>query len=273
VLRVAKHSVLYLLRVIKHAATDDSHLQTTFADVALGSEQFVDLAQADTRRISSVESALQLLVKNEPISLRVLERALTESQLTQYRDCCNQPSSFDIACKEQDYPLQFVQYLHLIRQGDRYEALAQSARRRKTLNRTAAEQFSQQAETSYESALMELADLLAPPYQDMKHAFDYVQAELIRNLLDRQVDCSMGNDPNADCVSVPRLKTSRSKYTIKETATTPSKHEHRMSCQCDALIPAALELLYGKQTTSQELTDEQSAKLRQKLKIIRNRDD
>jgi hypothetical protein len=264
--------VLHLLRVIKHAS--DEHTQENFADTDIGNEDFVALDDADTKRIAAIVSALQHLAENTPAPKRLIERALTESQLTQYRDCCNQLSSLDSVYKAQDFPMQFVRYLKYVQQGDRYEALAQSARRRKTVkrdyrNRTAAEQYSQLAETSYESALMELAGLLEPYDNNRARYFDYKQAELIRQLLDRPVDCSMGNDPNADQVCVPRLRTSKSKYTIEGTATTPSKQEHRVSCQCDAIIPAALELLYGKQELREDpqLADE----LRNKLKAIMNK--
>lgn len=137
--------------------------------------------------------------------------------------------------------------------------------KRDARGRTAPERYGQLAETSYESALMELADLLEPYDKERKHYFDYKQAENIRQLLDRPVDCSIGNDPNADCVSVPRLRSSRSKYTIKNDIATTSKHEYQLGCQLDTLISAALELLYGEHvsTTQAELTDKQRSKLKQ----------
>ncbi len=112
---------------------------------------------------------------------------------------------------------------------------------------------------------MELADLLEPYDKHRAAFFDYRQAEHIRQLLDRPVDCSIGNDPNADCVNVPRLRSSKSKYTIKNDIATTGKHEYQLGCQRDTLISAALELLYGEHvsTTQGKLTGEQRSKLKQ----------
>lgn len=249
-------------------------MQELFADFNIGSEQFIDLADADTKRIAAIRSALQHLAQNTPAPKRLIDRALTAMQLTQYRECCQQPCAFDDILAQQDYPLQFIRYLKYVKQGDRCEALAQSARKRKSVKRnhlgkTAAQRYSDLAETSYESAVMELIDLLEPT---KGMPFDHVQASLIQMTLDRHVDCSNGNAPNADAVCVPRLKTSRSKYTIKDEIATTSKHEHQLRCQHDALIPAALELLYEKHIVPQDVTDAQNAKLKQMLNTLRKHD-
>lgn len=263
--------MLLLLRVIQHAG--DEYTQELFADCDIGSEHFIALDDADTKRIVAIKSALNCIADNTLVPKRLIDRALTEAQRADIRSCCNQPTSFELDYKPQDFPLQFVRYLNYVQQGDRYTALAQSARKRKSVKRdargrTAAQRYSDLAETSYESAVMELTDLLEPT-QGMP--FDHQQAGMIRMVLDREVDCSIGNEPNPDAVCVPRLKTSKSQYAIKNDIATTSKHEHLQRCQRDALIPVALELLYGKQeapaTTSS--TQEQSALLKQKLNQLR----
>jgi len=92
---------------------------------------------------------------------------------------------------------------------------------------------------------------------------------MIQMMLDRQVDCSVEYAPGADAACVPRLKTSRSKYTIKANIATVSKHEHQLSCQLDALIPVAMELLYGKKEIPQAVSDAQNAKLKSMLNKLR----
>jgi hypothetical protein len=244
--------VLHLLRVIHHAG--DNHVHELFADYNIGNEQFIALADAGTKRIAAIKSALTCIAENQLAPRRLLDRALIDAQLTQYRECCQQPTSFDIEYREADFPLQFLRYLQLVRQGDRYTALANSALRKKSLKKdylgqTTTQRFFHLAEGSYESAVMDLTDLLEP-LQGMP--FDHAQAERIRLILDRPVDCRVGYEPNADPVCVPRLKTSRSKYAIKDDIASATKHEHLLGCQRDALIPAALELLYGKQERKED---------------------
>jgi hypothetical protein len=161
--------------------------------------------KAKAKRLKRLKELLARLKKGEDITRRDLKGVLTDEQWQDFENA-NEYLKVDYT-QVLERPQELNMYLDKLKQGDFYHARADStpvtARSRiDSRNRNGRLRLRHQAEGAYEDAVMYLCDLL--------DGNDAQLAQEVRLWLDREVDTSVGNAPNADPQSVPRVKGSRS---------------------------------------------------------------
>lgn len=264
--RRAQYSALFELRRVKYEGVDDSQYLHSLTYVDLESEQFIDIDDADLQRLRRITAALKLIVAQRAVPDGKMRSALTAEQYDEY------VKSFDwdmshVECDEHgDLPWQLVDYMDKVRQGDKYTRIAnmfKRSKKRDAQGRTAFGRYEAKAESCYEDAVMDLVnaidtDPLRNPMPDSK-----VAGEILR-WLDRDVNPEPGYAPDTTAAGVPRIRGSKSKYTLVESDPVVGVRLRKHWRQREALSKAALELLYA-EPEEDVLTDQQRQKLREKF--------
>lgn len=251
---------------------DDSQYIHSLTYVDLESEQFIDIDDADLQRLRRITVALKLIVAQRAVPDGKMRSALTAEQYDEY------VKSFDwdmshVECDEHDdLPWQLRDYMDKVRQGDKYTRIAnmfKNSRKRGLDGKTAFRRYDDKAESCYEDAVMDLVNAvdtnpLRNPNPDHKVAGD------ILRWLDRDVNPEPGYAPDISAAGVPRIRGSKSKYTLVESDPVVGVRLRKHWRQREALSKAALELLYA-EPEEDVLTDEQRQKLRDKYdELLRN---
>ncbi len=264
--RVAQYAALFELRKIKTEGVDDSQYLHALTYVDLGSEQFVDIAYADIDRLQRITAALKTVVDQRSVPDAKINSALTAEQYTEYLSSFDWDISHVEHDDQGDMPWQLVNYMDKVREGDRYTRIAnlfKRSKKRDEQGRTAFGRYEAKAFGSYEDAVMSLVNTidtnpLRNPLPDHK-----VAGEILR-WLDRDVNPEPGFQPDVTAVGVPRVRGTKSKYTLVESDPVVGVRLRKHWRQREALSKAALELLYA-EPEEDVLTDEQRQKMRDKL--------
>jgi hypothetical protein len=267
-----QYAALFALRTIKHEGVDDSDYLHSLTYVDLDSEQFVDIEPADVVRLRDINAALKHVIKQRAVPKHQMQRALTAEQYTAYVDSFD----WDISHVESDesdaLPWQLRDYMDKIQQGDRYTRIANMFRRSKKRDaqgRTAFGRYESAAESCYEDALMDLVNAVDTDHKRNPNADSRVAGE-IQRCLDRDVNPEPGYTPYPSAAGVPRVRGTRSKYTLVDDDPVVGSRLRKHWRQREALTKAALELVYAEPEEA-VLTDEQRLKLRNKLDaLLRN---
>lgn len=264
--RRAQYSALFELRHVKYEGVDDSQYIHSLHYADLESEQFTNIDDADVVRLRHITAALKLIVAQRAVPDVKMRSALTAEQYDEY------VKSFDwdmshVECDEHgDMPWQLVDYMNKVRQGDRYTRIAnlfKRSKKRDVQGRTAFGKYESLAFGCYEDAVIDLCnavdtDPLRNPNPDHK-----VAGEILR-WLDRDVSNEPGCGPDISAAGVPRIRGSKSKYTLVESDPVVGVRLRKHWRQREALSKAALELLY-EEPEEDVLTDQQRQKLREKF--------
>ena len=264
--RVAQYAALFELRQIKSEGVDDSQYLHALTYVDLGSEQFVDIAYADIDRLQRITAALKTVVDQRSVPDAKINSALTAEQYTEYL------SSFDwdISHVEHDHhgemPWQLVNYMDKVREGDRYTRISnmfKRSKKRDAQGRTAFGRYESKAFGCYEEAVMDLCNYVDTDQKRNPNADSQVAGEILR-WLDRDVNPEPGYAPDISASGVPRVRGTKSKYTLIDEDPVVGVRLRKHWRQREALSKAALDLLYA-EPEEDVLTDEQRQKMRNKL--------
>lgn len=264
--RVAQYAALFELRQIKSEGVDDSQYLHALTYVDLGSEQFVDIAYADIDRLQRITAALKTVVDQRSVPDAKINSALTAEQYTEYL------SSFDwdISHVEHDHhgemPWQLVNYMDKVREGDRYTRISnmfKRSKKRDAQGRTAFGRYESKAFGCYEEAVMDLCNYVDTDQKRNPNADSQIAGEILR-WLDRDVNPEPGYAPDISASGVPRVRGTKSKYTLIDEDPVVGVRLRKHWRQREALSKAALDLLYA-EPEEDVLTDEQRQKMRNKL--------
>lgn len=264
--RVAQYAALFELRHIKSEGVDDSQYLHALTYVDLGSEQFVDIAYADIDRLQRITAALKTVVDQRSVPDAKMNSALTAEQYAEYL------SSFDwdISHVEHDHhgemPWQLVNYMDKVREGDRYTRISnmfKRSKKRDAQGRTAFGRYESKAFGCYEEAVMDLCNYVDTDQKRNPNADSQIAGEILR-WLDRDVNPEPGYAPDISASGVPRVRGTKSKYTLIDEDPVVGVRLRKHWRQREALSKAALDLLYA-EPEEDVLTDEQRQKMRNKL--------
>jgi hypothetical protein len=268
--RTEQYAVLFQLRKVKHEGVDDSQYIHALTYVELNLDGMRDIVQTEVAQLKRLHRALTYVVKQRAVPVTTLRAALSDEQYAEYLESLSWDMSHAEA--EGDYggvPLFLADYADQIRKGDRYTRIAnmfKHTKKRDAKGQTAFGRYEALAFGEYEEAIMDLVNAL----ETDPNRTPYVDHALINQIipwLDREVDTTMGNEPDISNVGVPRLRGSKSKYTLISAQPVVGERLYKHWRQREAVVKAALPLLYNKLEVD-ELTDEQRALLKRRLAAL-----
>jgi hypothetical protein len=241
---------LYVLRRIKSEGADDSERIHTLSYNALESEAFRDIDDDEAQRLVLLVQALERVADNRAVTRSAMSRALTAEQYDDYL----RSFDFDLSHIESDYsddmPSVLYDYVALLKLGDKYTRIANlhlRAVKRDTYGRTARKRYLVKAEACYEQAVILVCNALELDTSRNPNA-DPVLAANVQRWLDREVDTRDGFEPRTSAECVPRLRGSKSKYSHAPQRAVVGERLRKYWRQRDALVSAALELIYSDNT-------------------------
>ena len=247
-LRVIQYTALQLLRAIKQSDVDDISVVHTLANIELDDEQFVDIEELALIRLKRIVKALRIVQLQHAVSPKSMQSALTSEQLAAYIESFN--FSLSPAEDEQNaMPSVLRDYAEKIKLGDTNTGLAAMQRGRNAQKRdangyTSAGRYSHKAESMYESGIA-LLDTVLDSDVSRNPNYNAATACDVARWLDRDVSCAPGEQPALDIREVPRIRGSSSKYCLIALERMWGARLKRYWRQREALVCAALLLLYG----------------------------
>lgn len=262
---------MFALRKIKHEGVDDSDYLHSLTYADLDSEQFVDIEHADVVRLRDINAALKHVIKQRAVPKHEMQRALTAEQYVDYVNSFDRDMSHVESDESDALPWQLRDYMDQVQQGDRYTRIANMLRRNKKRDaqgRTAFGRYESLAFGSYEQAVMDLINAVDTDHKRNPNADRGVAGEILR-WLDRDVSAEHGEGPDISAAGVPRVRGTRSKYTLVDDDPVVGSRLRKHWRQREALTKAALELVYAEPEEA-VLTDEQQRSIREKLNALLN---
>jgi hypothetical protein len=244
--------VLLQLRAVLHSGADNSDYQSVLRDDQLALQAFVNIDHAAVTQLVAISRALPHIVAQRAVPADVMQRALTQVQHEHYINSY----TTDISHVESQHytadsmPWQLVDYMHEIKQGDKYQRMANMHRRsvkRDAKGQTAAQRYRTLAEGCYESALLDLIAVLDTDPKTNPHV-DAAAANRVQQWLDRTVDTTHGNTPDPYIDSVPRVRGSGGQYVRINREPVVGQRLRKYWRQRESLAAAALPLIYGDET-------------------------
>ncbi len=264
--RVAQYAALFELRHIKSEGVDDSRYLHALTYVDLCSEQFVDIAYADIDRLQRITAALKTVVDQRSVPDAKMNSALTAEQYAEYLSSFDWDISHVEHDDHGDMPWQLVNYMDKVREGDRYTRISnmfKRSKKRDAQGRTAFGRYESKAFGCYEEAVMDLCNYVDTDQKRNPNADSQIAGEILR-WLDRDVNPEPGYAPDISASGVPRVRGTKSKYTLIDEDPVVGVRLRKHWRQREALSKAALDLLYA-EPEEDVLTDEQRQKMRNKL--------
>jgi hypothetical protein len=276
--RVTQYTALQLLRAIKYSAVDDSSVIHALSYNDLDSEQFVDIDDIAYKLLTRITRALQAVKLQHAVSAKSMQVALTAEQHAFYLDSFKVYMSPEEDAKGDLMPTLLRDYAEQIKLGDKYAGLASRQRgrnvqRRDAQGRTAAQRSSYKSEAMYERAIALLISAL--DYDKSRNPnFNAALAGDVAMWLDRNVSCEPGEQPALDIESVPRIRGSRSQHCLVAAEKMWGPRLRRYWRQREALVNAALQLLYKQNPIERAMqVARNSQHLQKKLQAINSEKD
>ena len=260
---------MFELRRVKYEGVDDSQYLHALTYVDLDSEQFIDVEQADVVRLRGITTALKRIVEQRAVPDREMRSVLTAEQYAEYVTSFDWDMSHVESDERDDMPWQLRDYMHRVREGDKYTRIAnlfKRSKKRDAQGRTAFGRYEAKAFGCYEEAVMDLCNAIDTDPRRNPNARD-VDAGSILRWLDRDVNPEPGYAPDISAAGVPRVRGTKSKYTLVEADPVVGVRLRKHWRQREALSKAALELLYA-EPEEDMLTDEQRQNLRDKFNAL-----
>lgn len=264
--RVVQHTALIQLRLIKHEGVDDSQYIHSLHFVDLDNEQFKNITADDVLRLQRISVALKRIVAERAVAERDMRSVLTAEQFDEYIASFDWDMSHAESDERDDMPWQLQHYMQKVREGDRYTRIAnmfKGSKKRDARGRTAFGKYEDLAFSCYEEAIMDLCNAIETDPRRSPLPDSELAGEILR-WLDRDVNPEPGFEPDNSAAGVPRIRGSRSKYTLIDADPVVGVRLRKHWRQREALSKAALELLY-EEPEEDVLTDEQRQKMRDKL--------
>lgn len=222
------------------------------------------VSAADEQRLDAIIKLMRRVLGRNTITKAQLRRVLTADQFANYAETLTDVNESSEAAFGRGMPEQLMPYNAMLRKGDlawaRYQNQSRASRARSKSKRN----WEDIAESHYKSAAQHLEVILGCA---RRGDYDVTLGEL-ELWLDRRVSFDP-NDPDCvgiDCVSVPRVRGSRSHNAQDAGLPKLSKRLKAQICAVGALLIAGSDFAFDiPQPQEQMLTEEQSAILRDKL--------
>lgn len=260
------------MRNIKGEGVDDSQYLHSLTYVDLSSEQFRHLTDVELQQLGRVITALEYIDRQRSAPEAKMRAALSQEQFDAYVESFDWDMSPVESDESDQMPTELVHYMEKVREGDRYTRISnlfQRCKKRDAHGSTAFGRYERLAESAYESAVMMLTNIL-DMNRDRNPCPDPMLAAEIHKFLDRGVNCEPGFEPGADPQSVPRIRGSKSRYTLMDAQPVVGTRLRKHWRQREALSKAALDLLYDQPEEDLEQTRIVSKKL---LDLLADKDD
>ncbi len=265
--RTEQYAVLFQLRKVKYDGVDDSQYIHALTYIDLSFDGVRDVVLTQVAQLKRLHRALTYIVKQRAVPIATLRAALSDEQYAEYIESLNWDMSH--AESEQDIgeiPLLLTEYADKIRRGDRYTRIAnmfKHTKKRDARGKTASGRYEALAFSEYEEAILDLVNALETDPERTPYV-DHALINQILPWLDREVNTTNGNEPDISNVGVPRLRGSKSKYSLISAQPVVGERLYKHWRQREAVVKAALPLLYGKLEID-DVTDEQRVLLKRKL--------
>ena len=266
--------MLFQLRKLKHnAGVDDSDYIHALHYVDLELDNIADITTDELARLKYVHTGLGNLLRKRAVPPSTMRKALDVEQHTEYV----RSFDFDISHVESaddsngEMPVQLIDYMDMVRKGDNYTRIANLFKNKQRIRhangKTAYSKYETLAEGCYEDAVMHLCSYLETDATKNPNV-DYTLASVITRWLDREVDTSDGFAPDITQAGVPRVKGSRSKFSLDYAKPVVGHTLRKYWRQRNALVEAALPLIYAeKELSDAELAEAASTKVRTITKL------
>ncbi len=268
--------MLFQLRQLKYnAGVDDSDYVHALHYIDLVTDNIADIKTDELARLKYVRTGLSYLLRKRAVPPSMMRKALDAEQHAEY----SRSFDTDISHAETeddgngDIPYQLVDYMDMVRKGDRYTRIANLfKKKRRVVNgkgKSAYTKYDTLAEGCYEEAVMDLCNMLETdplktPYVDNK-----LIGEVLR-WLDRPVDTRLGYAPDISQEGVPRVKGSRSKFSREWSKPVVGVKLRKYWRQRNALVDAAIPLIYSeKELNDDEIAEMEDANKRARVKLQR----
>ena len=264
--RAEQYAVLFQLRKIKYEGADDSQYIHALTYVELNLGGLRNIVQTEVAQLKLLHRALTYVVEQKAVPVATLRAALNDEQHSEYIESLKWDLSHIEEGKDlAEKPKILVDYISNIRKGDRYTRIAnmfKHTKKRDVKGQTASARYEALAFGEYEDAVMDLINALETDPERTPYV-DYALINQILPWLDRDVDTKIGYEPDISNIGVPRLRGSKSKYTLVSAKPIVGERLYKHWRQREAVVKASLPLLYDKLEVD-ELTDEQ----RELLKLM-----
>ncbi len=229
-----------------------------------------DIVQTEVAQLKLINRALTYIVKQRAVPVGTLRAALSDEQYAEYITSVDQDMSHVETDEDLDeMPQLLVDYADKIRKGDRYTRIANMFRhttKRDAMGKTASGRYEALAFGEYEEAIMDLVNVLETDPERTPYVDHALICQIVR-WLDRDVETKPGYEPGVSIGEVPRLRGSKSKYSLVSTKPVVGERLYKHWRQREAVIKAALPLLYGKLEID-DVTDEQRVLLKRRLAAL-----
>ena len=269
-----QYAVLFQLRELKHnAGVDDSDYIHVLHYVELELDNIADITSDELARLKYIRTGLSYLLRKRAVPPSTMRKALDAEQHAEY------VRSFDTDISHVEggddsngeMPVQLIDYMDMVRRGDNYTRIANLFKNKQRIRhangKTAYSKYETLAEGSYEDAVMHLCSYLETDPTKNPNA-DYTLASAITRWLDRDVDTRDGFAPDITQAGVPRVKGSRSKFSLDYAKPVVGTKLRKYWRQRNALVEAALPLIYAEnQLSDEELAEAASVKERTRTKL------
>ena len=269
-----QYAVLFQLRELKHnAGVDDSDYIHVLHYVELELDNIADITSDELARLKYIRTGLSYLLRKRAVPPSTMRKALDDEQHAEY------VRSFDMDISHVEtedgcgdaMPIQLIDYMDMVRKGDKYTRIANLFKKKRrvvsALGKSAYTKYDTLAEGCYEEAVMDLCNMLETDTKKSPYV-DYKLIGEISRWLDRPVDTRLGYAPDITQEGVPRVKGSRSKFSLDFAKPVVGTKLRKYWRQRNALVDAALPLIYAeKELNDDEIAEmkEANARTRQKL--------
>lgn len=269
-----QYAVLFQLRELKHnAGVDDSDYIHVLHYVELGLDNIAVITSDELARLKYVRTGLSYLLRKRAVPPSTMRKALDGEQHAEYvrsfdMDISHVESADD---SNGEMPVQLIDYMDMVRKGDKYTRIANLFKNKQRIRhangKTAYSKYDTLAEGCYEYAVMHLCSYLETD-ATKSPTVGCTLASAITRWLDRDVDTTDGFAPDITQVGVPRIKGSRSKFSLDYAKPVVGQKLRKYWRQRNALVEAALPLIYAEKPLSEEeMAETASVKLRTRTKL------
>jgi len=249
-----------------YAEEDSADVKNAVVAEEVAREFAASIDKSQLQTLTKINNQLKQLLNGKSIAASKLRSLLTDQQHTEYlRSLDALRHSVEVFyCN--GMPQELKDYNILLRNADlvfnKYEKMAGlSSIGKRKYKMHVLRNTEYQSQSLYETALERLQEI-----------FDAATGEHLmelRNWMDRDVVFDASSDLQIDCVSVPRVRGSKSHQARDAGLPKLSKRLKRQACILSALMTAASDIAFVPLAgVSSELTAEQTLSLRDKLKQL-----
>lgn len=228
---------------------DDADYIHVLHYVDLEFDNIADITTDELARLKWIRNCIGYLLRKRSVPPSAMRKALDVEQYAEYV----RSFDMDISHVESEdsntgsMPVQLIDYMEMVRQGDKYTRIANLFRKKRcvtnTNGKTAFSKYETLAEGCYEAAVLDLCNVLETDRSKNPNVDLQLIAE-IESWLDRPVSTELGCQPDITQQGVPRIRGSKSKFSHDAQRPVVGERLRKYWRQRNALVDAALPILY-----------------------------